>query len=241
MNRRALPAPGDGDAGGNGFVPYWEERGSGPPLVLLHGNGEDGRYFVRQIGEFSRDHRVIVPDTRGHGRSPRGSAPFTLEQFSRDLEGFLDGLGIRKTRLLGFSDGGNVALLFALDHPERVEKLVLNGANLDPGGLQWRVRAGDAAGYGLATLGAPFSGRARRRREQLGLMVTQPRISPGQLGTLDFPVLVIAGTRDMIRDSHTRRIAGALPQGTLQLLPGGHFIARDDPESFNRAVGAFLR
>ena len=73
---------------------YWEERGNGTPLVLLHGNGEDGTYFARQMEEFSRDFRVLAVDTRGHGRSPRGTAPFTLDQFAEDLKDFLDGRGI---------------------------------------------------------------------------------------------------------------------------------------------------
>ena len=62
------------------------EAGEGFPLVLLHGNGEDHTYFKRQMGPFSQHFRVIAVDTRGHGESPRGTAPFTLEQFAEDLK-----------------------------------------------------------------------------------------------------------------------------------------------------------
>lgn len=108
------------------------EAGEGFPLVLLHGNGEDHTYFKRQMGPFSQHFRVIAVDTRGHGESPRGTAPFTLEQFAEDLKEFLDGRSITRCHLLGFSDGGNIALLFALKYPEYVEKLILNGADLVP-------------------------------------------------------------------------------------------------------------
>ena len=82
------------------------ETGEGFPLVLLHGNGEDHTYFKRQMEPFSLKYRVIALDTRGHGKSPRGSAPFTLDQFAEDLREFLDQRGIAKCHLLGFSDGG---------------------------------------------------------------------------------------------------------------------------------------
>ena len=108
------------------------EQGKGEALILLHGNGESLDYFAHQIAYFSHDYRVIAVDTRGHGQSPRGEDPFTLEQFAEDLRDFMDGLKIKKAHLLGFSDGGNIALTFALWYPERVRSLILNGANLYP-------------------------------------------------------------------------------------------------------------
>ena len=75
---------------------YYQEKGAGQPLVLLHGNGEDSTYFKAQIEYFSARYRVIAIDTRGHGRSPRGTAPFTLKQFAEDLKSTLDELGVDK-------------------------------------------------------------------------------------------------------------------------------------------------
>ena len=69
---------------------------------------------------FSKHFRVIALDTRGHGRTPRGDAPFTIRQFADDLLAFLDAQGIGKADILGFSDGGNIAMVFALKYPERV-------------------------------------------------------------------------------------------------------------------------
>jgi len=97
----------------------YTERGTGFPLILLHGNGESSAYFANQIVPLAQVRRVIAVDTRGHGASPRGSAPFTLSQFADDLLAFMDRLGIAQADMLGFSDGGNIALLFALRHPVR--------------------------------------------------------------------------------------------------------------------------
>lgn len=219
---------------------HYTRQGSGPPLLLLHGNGEDGGYFVHQTEYFSRHYTVYALDTRGHGQSPRGDAPFTMAQFARDLLDFVDGQGIEKADVLGFSDGGNIALTFALLHPERVDRLVLNGANLDPGGMNPVIQIPIVLGYRLASLFAGRSPEARLHAEILGLMVNEPRIPPEALKELRLPVLVIAGTRDMIREAHTRMIAGALPDSRLVLIPGDHFIAARNPEAFNQAVEAFL-
>ena len=115
---------------------YYREAGSGEPLIMLHGNGESGEYFINQIEHFQSRYRVIAPDTRGHGRSPRGEAPFTIAQFANDLYDFMQGLGIARAVLLGFSDGANIAMKFAMQHPEMVKALILNGGNLDPSGVK---------------------------------------------------------------------------------------------------------
>ena len=222
------------------YVPHFVRRGDGPPLLLLHGNGEDGGYFVRQTEYFSRHYTVYALDTRGHGRSPRGAGPFTMARFAQDLLDFMDEQKLERAHLLGFSDGGNIALTFALLHPERVDRLVLNGANLDPGGVKPVIQIPIVLGYRLASLFAGRSPEARLHAEILGLMVNEPRIPPEALKELRLPVLVIAGTRDMIREAHTRMIAGALPDSRLVLIPGDHFIAARNPEAFNQAVEAFL-
>ena len=84
---------------------FYREKGSGEPLILLHDNGEDGSYFVHQIEHFQSRYRVIALDMRGHGRSPRDSAPFTIRQFSLDLYDFLRAHEIPSAVLLGFSGG----------------------------------------------------------------------------------------------------------------------------------------
>jgi len=214
--------------------------GTGKPLILLHGNGEDLGYFSHQIAYFRRFFRVLAIDTRGHGRSPRGGAPFTIAQFAQDLYDWMGEQGIDRASILGFSDGANIALAFALRHPEMVERLILNGGNLDPRGVKRRWQIPIEIGYAVASRFAKTSGKARRRAELLGLMVNEPQVSPVQLRTLQVPTLVIAGTRDMILERHTRQIAQSLPNARLVLLEGGHAVAAQHPSAFNRAVAEFL-
>ena len=219
---------------------HFVEQGGGKPLILLHGNGEDGSYFKHQINCFSADYRVIAIDTRGHGQSPRGEKPFTIVQFAEDLHDFMDEKGIAKAILLGFSDGGNIALTFALKYPERVERIIVDGANLFPRGVkplyQWPIEIG----YRIAKLFSKKSDKAKQNAEMLGLMVNEPHIDPVELARLTLPVLVVAGTKDMIKESHTRLIHNSLPNAQLVILEGDHFVANKNAEAFNKAVKEFL-
>ena len=220
---------------------HFVEKGRGKPLILLHGNGEDGSYFEHQIDCFSADYRVIALDTRGHGQSPRGEKPFTIVQFAEDLHDFMDENGIDQAILLGFSDGGNIALTFALKYPERVEKLILNGANLFPSGVKARYQWPIEFGYRIARLFSKKSEEAKQNTEMLGLMVNEPHIDPSELAHLTMPALVVAGTKDMIKDAHTRLIHESLPNAQLVILEGNHFVANRNYEAFNSAVEAFLK
>ena len=216
------------------------EKGTGAPLILLHGNGENLDYFTAQTEYFSKKYRVIALDTRGHGKSERGTAPFTIRQFAEDLHDFMEAHDIPKAHILGFSDGGNIALCFALKYPHMVERLILNGANLDGSGVKTSIQIPIILGYRLASLFAKKSPQAKANAEMLGLMVNDPALSPEQLHSLHIKTLVIAGTKDMIRVKHTRLIQESLPDARLVLLPGSHFIASECPEAFNAAVAQFL-
>lgn len=218
----------------------YTEKGSGEPLVLLHGNGESSEYFVHQIEYFSKRRRVIAVDTRGHGKSPRGDAPFTIAQFAEDLLAFLDEHNIEKTDILGFSDGANIALIFALKHPERVSRLILNGGNLSPDGVKRSIQIPIETGYKIASKFADKSPDAKKNAELLGLMVNEPNISSDELSAVTAKTLVIAGTRDMIKEEHTKLIGGSIPNSRTVIVKGDHFIANKNPEEFNRAVEKFL-
>lgn len=220
---------------------YYEEQGEGTPLVLLHGNGEDHNYFRNQISYFSKKYKVIAVDTRGHGKTPRGTAPFTLKQFAEDLKVFLDDHQWKRVILLGFSDGGNIALLFALKYPGYVERLILNGANLNPRGVRASIQIPIIMGYYMTKLLASRSEKARHNMEFLELMVRQPNIRPDRLESMECPVLVIVGDRDMIAEKHTKLIAWKIPNCKLKLLKGDHFVADKAAESFNEAVEEFLK
>lgn len=219
---------------------HYIEQGSGEPLILLHGNGGDNSYFTHQIEPLSRHFRVLAIDTRGHGQTPRGEAPFTIRQFAEDLLGFMDSHGIAKADLLGFSDGGNIAMVFALAHPERVNKLVLDGANLDAAGVKRSVQIPIEIGYRIAKLFAKKSPEAKKNAEMLGLMVNDPNVKSEELARIQAPTLVIAGNKDMIKEKHTRLIAQSIPGAELAIIPGSHFVANKAPEVFNKTVLRFL-
>lgn len=219
---------------------HYIEQGEGFPLILLHGNGEDLSYFVHQMEPFAKHFRVIAIDTRGHGQTPRGDAPFTIRQFAEDLLAFMDGQRIEKAHIVGFSDGGNIAMVFALAHPERVERLILNGANLDASGVKRSIQVPIEIGYRIAGLFAKKRPEARKKAEMLGLMVNDPNVKPETLAQIQCPTLVIAGSKDMIKEEHTRLIARSIPGAELVILPGNHFVANQNPDAFNEAVLRFL-
>ena len=219
---------------------FYIEKGQGEPLILLHGNGENVDYFVGQMDAFAQYFHVYALDTRGHGKTPRGTAPFTIRQFADDLLAFLDARDIDKAHLLGFSDGGNIAMVFALKYPERVNKLILDGANLDAKGVKRSIQIPIEIGYRFAKLFAKKSEEARKNAEMLGLMVNDPNVRPEELSAIKAETLVMAGTKDMIKDDHTRLIARSIPDSRLVILEGDHFIANKCPDAFNRSVLDFL-
>lgn len=222
------------------FGLYYTEKGFGTPLVLLHGNGENGEYFKNQIDYFAKKYRVIAVDTRGHGKSPRGNKPFKLETFADDLKSFLDENNLKRVNLLGFSDGGNIALIFTLKYPDYVNKLAVNGANLFPSGLKAGFLLPVKLLYGLFYFPARFNKKVKRRLELLALMAKEPDILPEQLNDIKCPVLVMAGTRDLIKEKHTRLIAGSVPNSRLCFLKGDHSIAKTNSLEYNKTVEKFL-
>lgn len=219
---------------------YYTETGTGEPLILLHGNGENSGYFVHQIEYFSKKYRVIAIDTRGHGMSPRGNAPFTIRQFAEDLYSFMNEHNIQKAHILGFSDGGNIALVFALNYQERVKSLILNGANLNSNGVRLNVQIPIFIGYKIALLFAGKNSDAEKNAEMLGLMVNEPNIKSKQLSELYVKTLVICGTKDMIKKKHTEMIYKNIKNAEIALIHGNHFIANESPLVFNKKVEEFL-
>ncbi len=206
---------------------YYQEKGNKEPFILLHGNGEDGSYFKHQIDYFSNRYRVIALDTRGHGRSPRGGAPFTIEQFSCDLYDFMEEHAIPEAVILGFSDGANIAMKFAMKYPDRVKELILNGVNLNSKGVKITTQLPIEIGYKIARRFASKSPGAKRNAELLGLMVNNPNIERNELSKITAPTLVICGTNDMIRETHTKEIAKNIPNARYH--------------TFNKEVEDFLK
>lgn len=219
---------------------YYREKGKGTPFVLLHGNGDNGNYFKNQINYFSKDYRMIAIDTRGHGKSPRGTEPFTMDQFVEDLDFFLKTHRINNIILLGFSDGANIAIKYALKYQDNIKALILNGADLDTSGVKRTIQIPIELGYKIAKMNENKSPEAKRKAEILGLMVNEPNINPEELKKIKVPTLVIAGTNDLIKESHTELIAGNIKDSDLSIIEGDHFIASNNPDEYNKEVEKFL-
>lgn len=214
---------------------YFEKSGEGEPFVLLHGNGEDSSYFVNQIEYFKDKYQMIAVDTRGHGKSPRGTKPFTISQFADDLYDFLSLHQIEKANILGFSDGANIAMQFAVRYPDKVNRLILNGGNLNSKGVRVKYQLPIELVYRISRL---F--KNEKSKEMLSLMVNSPNIAVDELHKINKKTLVIAGDRDMIKRSHTKLIAQNIKNSKLVFLPGNHFIAKNNANEFNNAVEDFL-
>lgn len=219
---------------------FYQELGEGFPLILLHGNGEDHTYFAKQISSFSKRFRVIAIDTRGHGFSPRGDGEFSLKRFAEDLNDFMIEKKIEKAHVLGFSDGANIAMYFALAHGEKVEKLILNGGNISPKGIKTSVQLPIEIGYRIAKISSDKSPESKLKTEILGLMVNEPHIEPSQLRQITSKTLVIAGTNDMVKRKHTELIGKSIPDCEICFIPGDHFVANKQWEKFNSVVDSFL-
>lgn len=163
-----------------------------------------------------------------------------MDQFADDLNYLLEKLELPPIILLGFSDGANIAMKFALKYPEKIKALVLNGGNLDTKGVKSSTQFFIELGYKIAKKFARKSTEAKRNAEILGLMVNEPNIDAKELNKIKAPTLVIAGTKDMIKEDHTHEIASSIPNSELVFIPGDHFIAEKQSSAFNRAVDEFL-
>ena len=220
---------------------YYEEKGNGIPFVFLHGNNGNSNYFKHQMDYFKENYRVILVDTRGHGKSKRGIKPFTMDQFVEDLNYLLDKLNVQKIILLGFSDGANIAMKYALKHQNRLEALILNGGNINTKGIKKWFQIPVEIGYRITKLFNKKSEKIKRKNELLELMVKEPRIKLGDLHIIEVPTLVIAGTKDIVKESHTKLIADNIQNAKLLIIKGNHYIASNQSKIFNKEVDDFLK
>ena len=246
---RAAIAYGNNPAAGKTFVFngdrfYYETYGRGPPLLLIHGNGESISEFKGQIGDFSRRHQVIAMDSRGQGKSELGKTALTYEEMAEDVNALLEHLRLDHVKVLGQSDGGIIGLLLTIHHPDKVGMLAVMGANLEPdAAYPWavdgivRVRNRITAELAHSTDPKPL----QLQLQFLDLLGNQPHIPLADLKSIQVPTLVMAADRDVIRDDHTLSIFHAIPKSQLAIFPGAtHVIAGQDPARFNRTVLDFF-
>ncbi len=214
------------------------------PMILLHGNGGNSSSFFYVVDYFCKFRRVITLDTRGHGRSPKGEGAFTLKRFADDLYKFMGEMDIKKAVLVGYSDGGNIAMIFANQHPEMVEGLVLNGANMFPSGLKdkdmrWIMSSYKKAKKSLRR--SPQNEHFKNELDLLSLMVNEPRLTKESFSGVDAPTLVLVGSRDVIKPEHTEYIVSSFKNSYLAVVEGGHNIVKTNSEPYIAAIDGFLK
>ena len=230
----------------NGIKMYYETYGKGAPLLLIHGNGQNIASMNFQIEYFSRDYQVIVADSRAHGKTGKGDSVLNYVQMMEDYNALLNQLGVGPANVIGWSDGGIQALLMAISHPDKVNKLAVMGANLRPDSgavypwvsellqplselVDQMIASGDT------------SDDWQLQRQMLDLLMTQPDISIESIQKIEAPVLVIAGDMDIISSGHTLEIFENLPNAHLAILPGQtHWAPATDSEGFNAIVAKFF-
>ena len=210
---------------------YYEISGHGTPILFLHGNSQSHHIFHSYARKLQGSYQVILMDSRGHGfshlKDSWANRLFTIHDMALDVAALLDKLHISKIILFGFSDGANIALEFASLYPERTLAVISASGNALPHGLIFPVRLGTLMLGSVLTLAQRVlpSGKLH---QQLGsqlqmntLLTDSPKLSPDRLQKIQAPVLLIAGTRDLIKTSHTQWMAEQIPHSQLCLLTGG--------------------
>ena len=219
---------------------YYETRGEGSPLVLLHGGLTtiEGS-FGRLIPFLERDFRLIAVEQQGHGRTPDVDRPMSFTQMADDTAELLRRIGVEKADYFGYSDGGNVALGLAIRHPSLVRRMAIAGTNFNNEGLYPQIlemlKAGadsdeslgaDEGEDPLAELREAYE-RVAPRTEDWPLHVRKvsrlaadfPGWDPEALRRIQAPTLVIAADDDIICPEHAVEMYRLIPNARLAVLP----------------------
>lgn len=190
----------------NGVSLYYEKRGHGRPLILVHGNGEDHHIFDQLVDELKGEYTCYCLDSRGHGQSSSVDV-YSYQTMAEDIIEFIDMLGLKEVIFYGFSDGGIIGLLIA-SQTDLLEHLIISGANTNPQGLKCHI-------YYLMKLSYIF-----KKDPKVKMMLEQPYINNYQLSKIKAKTLVLAGSKDMIKESHTINIAHYINGSKLMILAG---------------------
>ena len=246
----AMPAATEtGYAKVNGIDMYYATYGAGDPVLLIHGGLGHADIWASQVAELSKTHKVIVADSRGHGRSTRDAQPFGYDLMASDYLALLDYLKIDKTALVGWSDGGIIGIDIALTHPERLTKVYAQAANVTTDGVDPGVETNKTFGAYIERSGKDYArmsktpGEYDAFLEQISQMwASQPNWTKEQLATITTPIAVVSGDHDeAIKREHTDYMASAIPGATLIILPNAsHFAMLQAPDEYTKSVTDFI-
>ncbi len=225
----------------NNIKLYYEIYGEGPALLLLHGNSESIASFNKQIPELSKQFKVIAVDTRGQGKSTEDGKLFTYDLFAADMNALLDYLNLDSVNIIGWSDGGNTGLIMAMQYPKKVKRLITMGANVFIDNTVVKKWVFKLLHKELKEIGTDSIYDSQKRKRMIELLLTQPQHRFEELHTIQCPVLVIAGEKDIIKEAHTRAIAQHISHSTLLIAAKEtHEYPRENPAAFNKAVLEYL-
>lgn len=218
---------------------YYEVYGKGEPLFLLHGNGGSIDAFTKEIPELSKHFQVIAMDTRAQGKSTDTSTePLTYIKFADDVKALADKLGLKKINILGWSDGGNTAIEFAIKYPENINKIITSGANVFPNGVGEKMV--EDMRNDVAKMKAEHKPLNGIRLQEL--MVYEPKISKKQLNNIGAKAFILAGENDLILRSHTEYIAKEIPNAKMKIYAGAsHGVPIERAEELCRDVVEFMK
>ena len=185
---------------------YYEEYGTGNPIILLHGNQETHKIFDKLIEQLKKKHKVYAIDSRCHGQS-ENPTEISYNLMCEDIIQFIKELKIEKPILYGFSDGGIIGLLIAINEPDILSNLIISGANITPDVFT-------TFDLILTKLFYFFT-----RSKYIKMMLDEPNISMEELQRIIIPVHVLAGEKDVIKLEHTKLIADNIKNSTLEIIP----------------------
>lgn len=237
----------------NGIDLYYEVFGKGEPVLLIHGGAATIESWYAQIPEFSKGYQVIVPDARGHGRTPDADGPINFQLMAADFAGLLDHLGLKGVMVVGWSDGGVTGLELAMKRPELVKKVVTLGAHSRPEGMtaefKAQVEAFDATNFppilvnGYKALSPDGPDHWPVVFAKLKTMwLTLPNYQDDDLKAIRCPVLLVAGEHDIVREEESKRMAALIPKARLKILEGmTHYAPIEKPDAVNREILTFLQ
>jgi pimeloyl-ACP methyl ester carboxylesterase len=234
----------------NGVHTYYEEHGSGDPLLLLHGGLADADGFGQQTPAFAERYRVVIPERRGHGRTADVDGPITYDLMAEDTIALMDALSVGSAHLVGWSDGGNVGLLVAIKRPDLVRKLVTMGANFSADGLTPEAVAAFTPDTPTSVVpvmrdmwkaSAVHPERFDVVLEKMERCWNDYEIPSADLARIAVPVLVMVGDDDISRFEHTIDLFETIPDANLAVIPGAsHLAPIEKAELVNRLILDFL-
>ena len=223
-------------------------KSDGEPVILLHGGLANSNYWGHQVPVLAARYRVIVMDSRGHGRSTRDERPYGYELMASDVLGLMDFLKIPRAAVVGWSDGAILGLEIAIRHPARLTKLFAFAANSDPSGVKDIARspvfnAFIARARKEYEALSPTPGQYQSFLDQIGKMwATQPNYTAAQLNGIAMPTWIVDADHDeAIKRENTEYMAAQIPNAGLLIQPEvSHFSFLQDPKQFNENVLHFL-